>query len=143
MSTKHGSSSADGGKRHGRIILIEQSVNHPVLWMAETTCFQISFKLHKPCAPVPSRISFDDLMRPTSHNDLSTPRTNVRADRVGFLQNLKISRVKATLSHQQVRIVNLVLAENFKRRTQVLPQQFDFGPCQHSRSFRGNELPTG
>src|SRR6185437_15014447 len=35
------------------------------------------------------------------------------------------------------------LSEELKRRPEMLPQQVDFGLCQHPRFFRGSELPTG
>jgi hypothetical protein len=35
------------------------------------------------------------------------------------------------------------LIKSIQYRLQILPQQFDFGPCQHPGCFRGSEPPTG
>mgnify|MGYP001549602170 CR=1 FL=1 len=79
----------------------------------------------------------DDLPRDGDHGSWECRR------RIRALNDFKIIRMEAVLAQQLVGIVDLILAQQFKGRLQVLPQQVDLGWCEHPWFCRGSELPTG
>lgn len=111
--------------------------------MLEGARLEIGLELRQPGREVSGRVGLGDPI--ALSNDVNDPAhgTHLRRGAVPPLKDLKVARSKAASPKKLVRVVDLVLAENLKRRLQVLPQQFDFGWCQHPWFFRGSELPTG
>jgi len=92
---------------------------------------------------MPGRVGFAGSVAPPYQRDRSSDSARVCGRALGPLQDLKLLGPIACIAQQRVRIIDLILPQDLQRCLQVLPQQVDFGWCQHPGFFRGSEPLTG
>src|SRR5882757_4279663 len=89
--------------------------------------FQIGLKLLKPRSPASCSVYFRRPIAFANQSDCASDRVRVRRRGISSPNDFELLRAKTIVTQQCVGVIDLVLPEEFKRRSQVLPQQIDLG----------------